>query len=143
MKGDILTLQQDVSSMKSDMVSMKGDISALQHDVGAMKNNISTLEQNYDSLQAQVAQNTLLLEGTRKDIKIIIEVQKANFEQNQREHQEIITTMNNRADIIELAVKSTSTTVNEIIEDNKSFNEILGRHERSMETFKRKLAKTL
>ncbi|SHN63515.1 hypothetical protein [Desulfitobacterium chlororespirans] len=49
---------------------MKGDISALQ---------------------TQVANNTLLLESTRKDIQIIAEVQQSHYEQNQQEHQEILT----------------------------------------------------
>ena len=157
MKSDISILQQDVGSMKGDISvlqqdvsSMKGDISVLQQDVSSMKGDISTLQQDVSSmkgdisvLQTQVAKNTLLLESTRKDIQIIAEVQQSHYEQNQRAHQEILTVIDTRSSTIESAVKSISSTLGEIQEDNQSFDAIIGRHARSIETIQRKLAKAL
>ncbi len=157
MSENIGLLQKDVSSMKSDISilqqdvgSMKGDISVLQQDVSSMKGDISTLQQDVGSmkddisvLQTQVAKNTLLLESTRKDIQIIAEVQQSHYEQNQRAHQEILTVIDTRSSTIESAVKSISSTLGEIQEDNQSFDAIIGRHARSIETIQRKLAKAL
>ncbi|WP_019849680.1 hypothetical protein [Desulfitobacterium sp. PCE1] len=149
-KGDISSLQKDVSSVKGDISalqkdvsSVKGDISALQKDVGSMKSDIPSLQKDVGNLQSLVAKNTLLLESTRKDIQIIADVQKSHYEQNQREHQEMLTIINSKTNIIELAVRSMSTTLGEIQEDSQSLDEIIGRHARSIETMKRKLAKTL
>lgn len=136
MKSDISILQKDVGSLQQDVGSMKGDISVLQQDVGSMKDDISVL-------QTQVAKNTLLLESTRKDIQIIAEVQQSHYEQNQRAHQEILTVIDTRSSTIESAVKSISSTLGEIQEDNQSFDAIIGRHARSIETIQRKLAKAL
>ncbi|WP_019849671.1 hypothetical protein [Desulfitobacterium sp. PCE1] len=150
MKGDISALQKDVGSVKGDISSLqkdvssvKGDISALQKDVGSMKSDIPSLQKDVGNLQSLVAKNTLLLESTRKDIQIIADVQKSHYEQNQREHQEMLTIINSKTNIIELAVRSMSTTLGEIQEDSQSLDEIIGRHARSIETMKRKLAKTL
>ncbi|TWH57961.1 hypothetical protein DesLBE_2257 [Desulfitobacterium sp. LBE] len=150
MKSDISILQKDVGSLQQDVSSMKGDISALQQDVGSMKGDISALQQDVGSmkgdisvLQTQVAKNTLLLESTRKDIQIIAEVQQSHYEQNQRAHQEILTVIDTRSSTIESAVKSISSTLGEIQEDNQSFDTIIGRHARSIETIQRKLAKAL
>lgn len=150
MKSDISILQKDVGSLQQDVSSMKDNISALQQDVGSMKGDISALQQDVGSmkgdisaLQTQVAKNTLLLESTRKDIQIIAEVQQSHYEQNQRAHQEILTVIDTRSSTIESVVKSISSTLGEIQEDNQSFDAIIGRHARTIETIQRKLAKAL
>lgn len=131
------------NSMSEDIHSMKNDISSLQKDVGSMKSNISSLQNDVTDLHSKVTTNTLILESTRKDIQVLVEVQKSHYEQNQREHQEMLTTVTSRGDIIELAVKKMSTSIGEIQEDNESLNGILGRHALSIETMRRKIAKTL
>ncbi|WP_018213939.1 hypothetical protein [Desulfitobacterium hafniense] len=136
MSENIDLLQKDVSSMKSDISILQKDVGSLQQDVGSMKGDISVL-------QTQVAKNTLLLESTRKDIQIIAEVQQSHYEQNQREHQEILTVIDTRSSTIELAVRSLSSTLGEIREENQSQNTILGQHMVSIETIQRKLAKAL
>ncbi|MEL1135644.1 hypothetical protein AAC978_10715, partial [Desulfitobacterium sp. THU1] len=142
MKSDISSLQHDVVSMKDDISSMKSDISTLQQDVGSMKNDISTLQKDVGDLHTQVAKNTITLEKTQKDVRIMAEVQKAHYEQNQRDHQEMLSTVNSRTNVIELAIKSVSTTLSDVQEESQSLNTLLGQHTLSIETMRRKLAKT-
>ncbi|HHY27885.1 MAG TPA: hypothetical protein GX523_14305 [Desulfitobacterium dehalogenans] len=143
LQRDVSSMKGDISALQKDIGSMKGDISALQKDVGSMKGDISSVQKDASDLQSLVTKNTLLLESTQKDIQIIANVQKSHYEQNQREHQEMLTIINTKTNIIELAVRSMSTTLAEIQEDSQSLDEIIGRHARSIETMKRKLAKTL
>ncbi|MGE4272502.1 MAG: hypothetical protein AB7E31_06475 [Desulfitobacterium sp.] len=135
-------MSEDIHSMKDDISSMKNDISSLQQDVGSMKNDITSLQKDVGDLHTQIAKNTITLESTRKDIRIMAEVQKAHYDQNQRDHQEMLSTVNSRTNVIELAIKSVSTTLSDVQEESQSLNTLLGQHTLSIETMRRKLAKT-
>lgn len=71
------------------------------------------LEDKVDKLEVKVEKNTMLLEKTNADIKLMVEVQESFKEQLGRAKNEEGKTLYERLDIIELAVTTTSKSVDE------------------------------
>ncbi|MBC2397034.1 hypothetical protein HGG79_04455 [Clostridium tetanomorphum] len=98
---DILKLiQSDMKSMQSDMKSIQGDIKKLDSKVENVENNTD--------------KNTLLLEELNKKVKVVGEVQTSFAEQLNREKGKEEKSLDDRLEVIELAIKDTSSRVKEV-----------------------------
>ena len=103
------------------------------------------LDSKLNPMKKQLNKNTLTLEEVKSDIKTIAEVQKSHMKQNEKAHDEIVKPLNEKLNVIELAVKDTSKNVKDITEDLKNIDEnidvmkeILGRHEVDIAVLKRR-----
>ena len=76
-----------------------------------LKGDINNLNGRFDTLENKVDKNTLLLEKAQTDIKLIAELQQSFQEQLGMSKDDEGKSLNERLDIIELAVTSTSKDV--------------------------------
>ena len=104
MKGDINGIKGDVSSLKTDVSSLKSDVSSLKSDVSSLKTDVS-------SLKTDVSKNSLLLEKLDSNVRLLAEGQESFREQIGRSGNEDKRSIYEKLDIVELAVKSTSSDV--------------------------------
>jgi len=74
-----------------------------------------------------------------QNIRIVVDVQKNHMEQNERQYDNIIKVIDDKASLLESVIKQSSVEINELHEENKSIHEIIGRHESAIKTLKRKL----
>ena len=65
-------------------------------------------------LDVKLDKNTMLLENLTVKVETIAEIQKSHMEQNEKAHNDMINSFNDKIDVIELAVKDTSRDVKEI-----------------------------
>ncbi|MEW5786114.1 MAG: DUF2730 family protein [Bacillota bacterium] len=112
-KSDVSTLKSDVSTLKSDVSTLKSDVSTLKSDVSTLKSDVSTLKSDVSTLKSDIS---------RIDRKL-----DAVFEQT--------------AILLEFKTDATQK-LDKIIEDNRSFYEVIGEHEVSIRSMRRILTTT-
>jgi chromosome segregation ATPase len=66
------------------------------------------------NLKGEVQKNSIKLESVEKKIDTIAEVQKNHMDQNEKAHKEIIKPLDEKVDVIGLAVKNTSKDMKEL-----------------------------
>lgn len=84
---------------------------------------LDSLDQKVTSLDQKVTKNSIEIESIKLDIKIIAEVQKAQMEQNERDHEKIIKLIDNEIGLHSIILKNLSSDVREI-EKNQEALEI-------------------
>lgn len=62
---------------------------------GMILGKLDSLDNKVISLDNKVTKNSIEIESIKSDIKIIAEVQKAHMDQNERDHEKIITLIDN------------------------------------------------
>lgn len=82
-----------------------------------MQSGFSKVNERFEDLEKKVDKNTILLEKARADIKLIAEVQQSFQEQLGKSKDTESKSLNERLDIIELAVTNNSITLNEKIDN--------------------------
>ncbi|MDR3602439.1 MAG: hypothetical protein P4L49_18460 [Desulfosporosinus sp.] len=73
-----------------------------------------------DSLDEKVTKNSLEIESIKSDIQIIAEVQKIHMDQNEREHQKIITLIDKEIGLHSIILKNVTSDVRALEEDQKT-----------------------
>ncbi|WP_373845455.1 hypothetical protein [Clostridium sp.] len=123
----------------------KEDLKAIAELLDTKLEPIKEQLQELEPIKNQVNKNAMTLEEVKSDIKTIVEVQKNHMDQNEKAHKEIIKPLDEKVDVIGLAVKDTSKNVKDIKEDLKNIDEninvmkeILGRHEVDIAVLKRR-----
>ena len=86
-----------ITKMYAEMLEMKGDISGIKGDVS--------------SLKSDVTKNSLLLEKLDSNVRLLAEGQESFRDQIGRSTTEDKRSISDRLDIVELAIKSTSSDV--------------------------------
>ena len=98
---------------------------------------INSLKSDINSIESQTTKNSLMLEKIQTDVKIISEVQTAFSEQLDRAKDKDGKTIGERLDVIELAVKSTSKSVTELIDTIDVIKTTTGVHEMDIKILKK------
>lgn len=85
-----------------------------------MKEMFGIILVKLDSLDKKVTKNSIEIESIKSDIRIIAEVQKAHMDQNERDHEKIITLIDNEIGLHSIILKNVSSDVRGIEEDQKT-----------------------
>ena len=72
------------------------------------------LDSKLEILENKLDKNTILLENLTSKVETMAEVQKSHMDQGEKAHSEIVKILNEKIDVVELAVKGTSKDVIEI-----------------------------
>ncbi len=125
MKSDIQTLKSDMQTVKSDVQTLKSDVQTLKSDVQTLKSDVQTLKSDMHTVKSEQATMKQAIAENTERIRLI--------ETN-------MATKKDVADIplIMQAVIETSQDVKQIREDQKSIHEVLGEHEISIRSLRRK-----
>ena len=94
--------------MYAEMQEMKVDI---KNDISSLKSDVSSFKTDVSSFKTVVTKNSLLLEKLDSNVRLLAEGQESFREQVGRSSNEDKRSISERLDIIELAVKSTSSDV--------------------------------
>jgi chromosome segregation ATPase len=117
LKQDLNGVKEDVKELKQDLNGVKEDVKELKQDLNDVKEDVKGLNQDVKSLNVKVDKNTILLETLTNKVETIAEVQKSHMNQNEKDHNGIVKSLNEKVDAIELAVKDISKDVKEIQEN--------------------------
>ena len=110
------SMDKETLKIFSELLDNKlGDLeSRLDSKLGALENR---LDSKLGALESRLDKNTILLENLTNKVETIAEVQKSHMEQNEKAHDDIVKGLNQRIDVMELAIKDTSSDVKEIHEN--------------------------
>ena len=90
----------------------------LDNKLGAFENRIENkfkiLDSKIGALDTKSDKNTMLLENLTSKVETMAEVQKSHMEQNEKANNDIVKTIGEKIEVIELAIKDTSNDVKEI-----------------------------
>ena len=89
----------------------------IKNDVQNIKNDVQNIKNDVQNIKNDVQKNSLLLEDINKKVEVIAEVQTAFKEQMERVKDKDGNTLAVRFDIVESAVKDTSSRVKDIQKD--------------------------
>lgn len=62
------------------------------------------IENNLNGIKDESKKNSIDIEEIKVDIKTLAEIQQSHFEQNQRNHQEIVETLSDKVSTVEKAI---------------------------------------
>lgn len=97
----------------------------------------TSIEKTTSEIKSQVDKNSLMLEKIQGDIKTLAEVQSSFSEQLDRAKDKEGKTLGERLEIIELAVTTTSKSVNELVDTIDVIKDTTGSHEMDIKILKK------
>ena len=100
-----------MEKMYIEFSSFKTDITT---EVKGIRQDLNGVREDVKALKEDVRKNTLQLESISNKLEIVAEVQKSHIEQNEKAHNDIISNLGDKIDVVELAIKDTSKDVIEI-----------------------------
>ena len=86
-----------------------------------MDGRLDKMDGRLDKMDGKIDKNTMVLEELKTKVETVAEVQKSYIEQNERQHNEMIKSLNEKTDVIELAVKDNSKGIKEL---NEKFDKV-------------------
>ena len=89
-------------------------LKSMQNDIRGINDKVTNLSEGQDNLKGEVQKNSIKLESIEKKIDTIAEVQKNHMDQNEKAHKGIIKPLDEKVDVIGLAVKNTSKDMKEL-----------------------------
>ncbi|KGG80963.1 hypothetical protein Y919_03400 [Caloranaerobacter azorensis H53214] len=122
-KEELKPVKVSIHNMEDDINSMKGDINGLKDGFDNMKVDIDSMKGDIKSIKTLQEEDHLILKALEHKAEI-----------NKAEHDKII---NNLAHL-NGKITNMKNTLKSIKEDNKSIIEVLGEHEISIRTLKRR-----
>lgn len=120
-KLDILL--NEMQGIKKAMGSMKSEIKSMQGDIGSIKTEVGTIKTDARTIKTQLHENTQFIKAIhhrQEETDAKLEAMSLDVAKS---HGEIL---------------SVKTSVAQIIEDQKSIHELLGEHEVSIRSLRRK-----
>ncbi|MCR4430010.1 MAG: hypothetical protein NUV45_03210 [Tepidanaerobacteraceae bacterium] len=114
MHDDIRILKETQSSMQDDIRNLKETQSSMQDDIHNIQTEIRNLKETQEKIDSRLTRLEVYEEQITKKIETLVEVQQTYQEINERQHQDILSAVNRRAEIIEMAVKNNSKKLNKI-----------------------------
>lgn len=117
MQDDIRNLKETQSSMQDDIRNLKETQSSMQHDIHNIQTDIRNLKETQEKIDSRLTRLEVYQEQITKKIETLVEVQQTYQETNERQHQDILSAVNRRAEIIEMAVKNNSKKLSKISVD--------------------------
>ena len=94
----------EVSSFRTDITT---EVKGIRQDLNGVREDVKALKQD-------VRKNTMQLESMNSKLETMAEVQKSHMDQNEKAHNDIISNLGDKIDVVELSVKYTSKDVIEI-----------------------------
>lgn len=122
------SIQSDMKTMQSDIGTMQGSIGTMQSDIKSMQGEIKDINQHLDRVENKTDRNTILLEDLNKKVEVVAEVQTSFSEQLGREKNDSMNSLDNRLEVIELAVTDTSSRVKSIQKELPTIVELTSRN---------------
>lgn len=83
----------------------------LDNKLGALE---SRIDNRFSTLDTKLDKNIMLLENLKSKVETMAEVQKSHMEQNEKAHNDIVKTIGEKIEVMELAIKETLNDVKEI-----------------------------
>ena len=128
----IMTKRLDaVETLKEDLKKNTMELGTLRED---LKNNTMEL----GILKEELHNHGLTLEAVQTNIKIIVEVQQNFMVQSERRYEEINKHIDDKTNLLESILKRVSADLEDLKEDKRSTDEILGRHEVAIRSLRRR-----
>lgn len=131
-------LETDVNNIKDDINDMKSDINDMKSDINNMKADVNDMRADMSNMKSDINKNSIKLETMENKLDIIIEVQTAHKEQNERAFKEIDSKIEEKTNIIEAGTKSISKDLREVAESVEVLKDMTGRHEVDINILKRR-----
>ncbi len=123
LKSDVAGLKDDVGVLKNDVAGLKDDVGVLKNDVAGLKDGQKALEKRQEAFEKR---------------QEALESRQGSFEEGQRRIEKKLDAVYDQvADLTEFKIEITQK-IDSLIEDNRSIHEILGEHEISIRTLRRK-----
>lgn len=126
--NQLLANQQEtnkhLSHFSTRLDSLESKVDSLDSKVGSLDSRLNLIEVNVENIHL--------------DIKTIAEVQKSQFEQNEKSHAEIIQLLNDKSSLLESAIQHVSSDVAELKNNNNGIYEIIGEHDVAIRVLKKK-----
>lgn len=107
-------LASEVGNLKNEVSGLNDKVTNLSEGQDSLKNEVQNLSKGQNSLKSEVQKNSIKLESIENKIDTIAEVQKNHMDQNEKAHKEIIKPLDEKVDVIGLAVKNTSKDMKEL-----------------------------
>ncbi|GAB6152424.1 hypothetical protein JCM17380_11740 [Desulfosporosinus burensis] len=106
--------------------------------VEALKEEVRNNTVSLGILKEDLHNNSLILEAVQTNIKTIVEVQHNHMAQSERRDEEIIRHIGDKTSLLESILKRVSADLEDLKEDKKSTDEVLGRHEVAIRSLRRR-----
>jgi len=103
--------------LREEIQPLKMDINEIKTEINGMKSEISDLNTRLTRVEEKTDNNTVILEDINNKIKMLAEGQSSFQEQIGRSKNNDNKTLNDRLEVIELAVTDTSSMVRDIQKD--------------------------
>lgn len=101
-------MEKMYSEMQSEFKELRQDVSGLKQDVSGLKQDVSGLKQDVNGLKQEVRKNSIRLDSIEKKVDILAEVQSNHMCQNEKNHIEIVETLNGEIELTKKAVSKVS-----------------------------------
>lgn len=109
---DLMSKMYSEINNKFDKMTSRMD--NMYSEMQEMNNRLSNVESDVKDLKADTAKNSILLEKVDSNVKLLAEGQESFRNQIGRNNNDDKRSINDRLDVIELAVTSTSQSVSDI-----------------------------
>jgi len=73
---------------------------------GELQSTKAEMHQEFAEVKSEVRKNSISIEDMQKDIKTLAEVQQSNYEENQRNHKEIVEMLTERLDTQDKVIRN-------------------------------------
>jgi len=126
------SMDRKFGTMDEKIDIMDKKIGTMDEKVDTLDEKFGTLDKKFDTLDRKVTRNSVDIESIKSDIKTIVEVQKAYMDKNERDHEKIITLINDGMSLHSAILKNLSSDVRGLEENQKIL-------EREVASIKRKI----
>lgn len=144
-KTDLVGVKSELSGIKTDLAGVKSELSEVKTDLAGVKSKLSEVKTDLVGVKSELSEvknevrkNTISIEEMNKKIDVIIEVQSAHKEQNDREFINIHNLIHEKTNLIETALTDTSKDLGEVKESIEVLKVMTGKHEVDINILKRR-----
>ncbi|EHQ91537.1 hypothetical protein [Desulfosporosinus youngiae] len=113
-------------------------VETLKEDLKKNTMELGTLREDLKNNTMELHNHGLTLEAVQTNIKIIVEVQQNFMVQSERRYEEINKHIDDKTNLLESILKRVSADLEDLKEDKRSTDEILGRHEVAIRSLRRR-----
>lgn len=130
---------QTIMTKRLDSVeAIKKEVQNNTESLDKLKGDLQNNTENLEKLKEDLHNNGLILEKVQTSIRTIAEVQYNQIAQSEQRDEEIIKHIEDKFSLLESILKRVSADLEDLKEDKKSTDEILGRHEVAIRSLRRK-----
>lgn len=126
--SEMLGMKSEMQKTNERLDRLEGRFDNIEVKMDGLETKVDSIEMRFDTLESKVDKNTIMLEELNNKVKVIAECQVAFTEQLGRTHENNGKTINDRLEIIELAVTSNSKnygrlqTILDVVKDKVGIN---------------------